>query len=61
MNTIEYLDTDNPVPVLVERKIVGYIHKRSSQFQYVPKGKKLSQGGDLFDSMDACLRSLETD
>ena len=56
---IEVIKGDSmPHTVMLDGKIVGYIHQMSTKFRYVPKGMKLSKGSELMDSVEKVIESL---
>jgi hypothetical protein len=56
--------TYTPIPpdkwkVHLEGKPIGEIRRSKAGYQYFPKGQK--EGGDIFESLHECKRSLESD
>ena len=49
----------NKIKVLLEGKIAGAINLEKGGWRYFPKGQKL--GGDLFDTLRECQKSLESE
>ena len=46
------------VTVYRDRKLVGTIRGSERGWQYVPKGKRRTQGGEYFETLSECKESL---
>lgn len=49
------------VDVFLDSKLVGAIHRVPGGYQYQPKGARKDQSGEILHSVNAVMRSLQSE